>query len=203
MAGKRPVSSAHYARVIETRWSEILERPVVLSPREWTLIERWHAEGIPLDLVEEVMDGVTERRRRGSKPRSLARLAPAIEEAWKVVQEGRLAAESETGETSTVPDDVPGWLGRDGAAEHPGPLGELLIALRSRARAVEAVATLEDELDRALPNVAPRELVSESRAAAEAELESYRTRMTEERFRATVERAVLARLRRALDLPRG
>ena len=39
-----------YVREIETRWATLLERPVVLGERDWSVICDWHARGIPLAL---------------------------------------------------------------------------------------------------------------------------------------------------------
>ena len=48
-------SMMRYARSIERRWSDLVERPVILSPRDWSRISRWHSWGVPLDLIDETL----------------------------------------------------------------------------------------------------------------------------------------------------
>ncbi len=47
MSSAREPGTAGYARAIERLWSELLERPIVLSPRDWNLIGQWYDRGIP------------------------------------------------------------------------------------------------------------------------------------------------------------
>ncbi len=78
-----------YARAIERSWSRVVGRAVILSRRDWDRISAWHESGVPLELIKEAIDDVAEKPRRRA-PRSLAYVAPAVDEAWQVVREGRI-----------------------------------------------------------------------------------------------------------------
>ena len=44
-------STARYARAVERALSRGAGRPIVISPRDWALCERWAREGVPLAVV--------------------------------------------------------------------------------------------------------------------------------------------------------
>ena len=89
MTRSRIDDATRYARAIERRWSRLWEQPVVLSPRDWSRIARWHALGIPLEIVEDAMLAQVERARARSGAPRLSGLAPLVEQAWSVILEGR------------------------------------------------------------------------------------------------------------------
>ena len=73
-----PTESA-YTRAVESAWSRLRGRPVVLSPRDFELVASWRRSGVPLSVVLEILDH--EARRRGGNPRSLGSVGPAVREA--------------------------------------------------------------------------------------------------------------------------
>ena len=202
LGAPRELSVAGYARRIEALWSELLQRPLVLSPRDWSLVLGWHSSGIPLEIVREALASAAERESRGKRNRplrSLGYLAPAVNEAWRVVVTGR------------VPDDVPAerseppdraWRRRLQAEPTESPLGRLLSDLISRLERGEAATRLDDELDRQLLEAAPYDLVDDVAKELETELAAYRDRISTERLDATRRTASIARLRGRLGLPR-
>ncbi|NIQ29375.1 MAG: hypothetical protein GTN89_03135 [Acidobacteria bacterium] len=128
-------SARHYAREIESRWTALLERPALLGERDWSLICDWYARGIPLALIGEAFDALAESmRRRKRPPRSLAVLAPSVEEAWRTIRQGR----SRSAEGAEAPHRAPQDCDEPAAGD---PLARIPEELRDR---------LEESVDRDL-----------------------------------------------------
>lgn len=59
--------------------AELEQHGILLSPRDWHLIQEWHDNGVPAQLALEVIQRL--RDREPEKRRHLAYYGPAIEEA--------------------------------------------------------------------------------------------------------------------------
>ena len=130
MRTKRPGA---YARAVEEALARARGRPVLLSPRDWARVADWCERGVPLSLLLEALEEAARRaRRRGSELRGLALIAPAVEESWRAVAEGRRAPEVSRAPRQEAPPD--------GAADEP------LLAMATD----EQVARASAEVDRAL-----------------------------------------------------
>jgi hypothetical protein len=188
-----------YARRIEHCWSRLLGRAVILSRRDWDRISAWHESGVPVELIQEAIDELAETPRRRA-PRSLAYVAPAVDEAWQVVREGRTGAAVVVATGDTDPASVlrEGLSRESEESRLAGLLGDLLRAYEAGATPAE----LDDRLDRELPGCAPPELLARVDAELRSELEPFAGRMSEKTFAATLRRARVLRLRAALELPR-
>ncbi len=197
---KDDLSMVRYARTIERRWSDLVHRPVILSPRDWSRISRWYSWGVPLELIEETLRSAA-RPQRGREARGLAELGPAIEEAWTVILQGRIAQQpAEPG--STPADPRAAWSSRILEEPSDSPLARTLTDLLARLDRGDDPDVLDGELDRRLPEIVPAELVDRVLAVLERELSEYRSRMSTDRLQATRTRACQKRLRHALNLPR-
>ena len=51
-----------YVRSIERVWNGLVERAVVLSPKDWALASDWFERGVPLELVTEALEEVGRRQ---------------------------------------------------------------------------------------------------------------------------------------------
>lgn len=194
-------SMMRYARSIERRWSDLVERPVILSPRDWSRISRWHSWGVPLDLIDETLRSAARPERGARELRGLAALAPAIEESWSVILQGRTARQP--AELGSIPHDPrTAWSSRILEEAPDSPLARTLTELLARQDRGEDPVVLDGELDRLLPEIVPAELVDRILAALERELSPYHSRMSTDRLQATRWRACEKRLRHALKLPR-
>jgi hypothetical protein len=195
-----------YARAVEKSFSALRGRPVILSPRDWSLVADWHARGIPLRLVLEVLGEVGEaRKRRGADPpRSLAYLAPAVEEASAVFLSGRMADPDEPPGAAEGPAGTTAFSAWERSARQGAgtPLGAILRSLLERRREGEDTSVLDRELDAALPDAVETELRAEAEREALAALAPFRRRMPPEAWEATRRRAEADHLRRRLGLPR-
>jgi hypothetical protein len=193
-----------YARAIESRWSEFLERPAVLSPSDWRRITDWHERGIPLELIFDCLDEAAERRRAGrgaKRPRGLSYLAPAVEESWAALVEGRRVENGgPASRASFGPVDV--WRRRILDEPSDSPLRALLEGLVEKLGAGVEPQRIERELECELPRAVPGELRRAAEGEAREWLAGHRDRLGEQRFESAVRRASLVRLRRRLRLPR-
>jgi len=158
-----------YFRAIEDVFIRLRGSPLLLSPADWRVAQRWNREGVPLALIEttlaEVFAGRAERGARG-KIYSLRYCAPAIEAAWEEVRELQAPGEREAAAPAL---DVPARLEALAAAlpsKLPGR-DELAAAIRALSGPPEAVEESLTRLDEDALDAAERRL----RAAGRAELE--------------------------------
>ena len=200
MSAAGPTESA-YARAVESAWSRLRGRPVVLSPREFELVAGWRRAGVPLSVVLEVLDH--EARRRGGNPRSLGAVAPAVREAALAVAAGRTASvRPHPGSSAEAAPAIERWRSALAEAAH-APLRDLLEHLLREATAGAPPHALDATLDRELPRRAPHALVHTASEEARRSLEPFRTRMDRTEHERAMTRAVVDRLRQTLDLPRA
>ncbi len=196
--------SSRYVRAVERALAAMDSRPFVLSARDFARLSDWHARGVPLGLVLEVLEEKSRKAPGGlAASRALARIAPAVEEAWQAVREGS-AATGAIGTAAPLPPiehALAAWRRVRDAA--PGtPLAALLERILARGASGEGPAALDDALDFDLAAAAPAEIVARAEADTARELAPFRKRMAPSVFDATRRRSVADRLRRALDLPR-
>jgi hypothetical protein len=198
-------SAKAYARSIERRWASFCERPVILSQRDWALIEDWYSRGIPLQIVEEAIEHAAEMRSHGrggrTAPRGLSYLAGAVEDSWTAVLEGRLA--DRTGKTAARRHDEPaveGWKRTLDSQTEDSALRALLIELIAALERGVPADEIDERLNSALPEAVPEELLAEVENEVDAELRPYRGRMAAGAYRSTLKLATVRRLRRRLRL---
>ena len=190
-----------YAREIERQWSRLLDRPVVLSPKDWSLISDWHARSIPLSVILDAMQHLNENPRGRSAPRSLAYLVPAVEETWQVVLDGRRAAPA-AARRPEAPDPVQCWRRCLAGLERSSALHGLLAGLLAQFEAGRDGEALDDALDARIAGDAPRDLLARVRGEVEGELAPFEDRLDPGTRERTLNAAVALRLRRLLGLPR-
>jgi hypothetical protein len=136
--------------------------------------------------------------------RALAKLAPAVEETWEAVREGRASRfrEAVDGPLPTLLDATAIWGRTRDASAVGSPLRALLDGLLARGAGGTPPEDLDAELDRSLPLAVPEAVLAEAEAATCRELAPFRRRMEIGVFEATHCRSVADRLRRSLGLPR-
>jgi hypothetical protein len=195
-----------YARALEQALSRIRERPVVLSPRDWSLVVEWHAREIPLGVVLEALEDAAARARKGRSgtgPRSLAYVAGAVDEAWELIRSGRSARTASTAvAVPTLATVREAWdqAAREAAGGREA-LSALLRELLARLDRGEAPLDLDRDLDRRISACLPAAEVAAVERQVDAELVSFRQRVPAaalHRVRAT---SIARRLRRSLGIP--
>ena len=209
-------SLAAYARAVEKLWTEFMDRPVILSPRDWSVIGDWHERGVPLQVIREAIDALAQRRRK-TPPRGLWVLSASVNESFSAIAAGHLeeppAQEVLDGPrvitrptSETEPADAGGvaaW--RRCLAQVAGdadPMGRLLIGLLAKHEAGVDSVQLDRALDEALADAVSPALLDEVTREVEAGLLDFRVRMPAAAFATTARRAVLDRLRSRLGLVR-
>lgn len=162
-----------YFRAVEETFIRLRGAPLLLSPADWKTAERWYEEGIPLELVERVLEELFERLRERDPERrihSLRYCSRAVEAAWREVSDltataGRLEAEPLDVESrlralaAALPDDRPEVAG----------FGPRITTLEGDAETVER--QLED-LDRELVDLVARNLGEEERQRLERRVDA-------------------------------
>ncbi len=195
-----------YFQAIEEIFVRLRGAPLLLSPADWQVASRWHRDGVPLALVQRVMEEVFARRRaRGAKGRiqSLRYCKEPVEAAWAEIQEmtgpgRRLEAE---------PLDLPPRLAALAAALPAGLAGraELAEQVRGLGGDSETVEAALAHVDRELLDRAAQNLGDEESAALEAELDatlaSLASRLPADELDAARDRLRRQLLRRRLRLP--
>jgi hypothetical protein len=201
--GPQRTDPTRYAREIERRWSALLDKPVVLSPRDWALISAWHARGVPLPLVLESMEAVASVRPGRRPPRNLAHIAAAVEESWAALVEGRRAGPSRTRPRATTSSAAAGR--REGREHEPSSTAvrRLLAELAEALDRGNPTERLQSALEHALRGIVPAERLLALEREIERELAPFADRMDPLTRDRTRHAAFLARLTRELDLPDG
>jgi hypothetical protein len=78
-------SKLDYFRRLETLFINLRGSPLLLSPADWETARRWKGKGIPLDLIEGVLEDIfhrTPEKRGRSGVRSLKYFDSAVQRAW-------------------------------------------------------------------------------------------------------------------------
>ncbi|MEO1369862.1 MAG: hypothetical protein AAFX50_21980 [Acidobacteriota bacterium] len=183
--------------------------PFQLSPDDWQISKSWLGQGIPLDLVDETIGEVVEKRRAKDKeiPRRLTFYRQAVEAAWQRV--GALSAPGARREAPSF--DLEARLGnlaaavRAAATGHPALVdfpSRVLGAADADLEAVEAtLAALDaaclDAAEAGLADADRRRLRAEVEKAVDARLDLSPEPPSEEMTR----RIHAATVRRQVSLP--
>jgi hypothetical protein len=195
-----------YFQAIEEAFVELRGSPLLLSPADWRVAQRWHRLGAPLEVVRRAMQEVFERRKeRGARGKisSLKYVAPAVEAVWADLRE--LAAPGERQAAAEV--DLGARL-RSLAAALPeglagrGELAARIVALEGESEEIErALAALDRELLERVEAGMDGELEREVEAAVQRTLGSLVGRFDAEELAGARGRLVRQILRQRLGLP--
>lgn len=145
-AGTEPPSAAEHAyfQAIEAIFVRLRGAPLLLSPSDWKVAQRWYREEVPLELVERTLEEIFARRKesgRKGKIQSLRYCAAAVDAAWSEIQELQSTGKRQTPRTLAVEPRLTAL-----ASSLPGALPDRdSWALRIRALG-GASATVEREL---------------------------------------------------------
>lgn len=177
-------STARYARAVERALSRGAGRPIVISPRDYALCERWAREGVPLAVV---VTAIREARARGREVASLGPIARRVEETFAHVREGRLAGTS----AAAAPVPAPSASRSD----LPDAIREIVDEADRRAANGASPESVDRFVDDALEAAAPAEAVAAAREETEIALRGHRGRMGPDALDRTRRRGIVDRLR--------
>jgi hypothetical protein len=196
----------HYFQVLEEAFIRLRGAPLLMSPADWQVAQRWRGLGIPLDFAIAGMTEVFARRReRGSEDRvsSLRYCARAVESGWRRAEELAGPPRRSTPPTLDTAARLAA-LARSIPAVFPGAerIAENVRGLRGDAAAVEAGLVV---LDDAMLESAEGRLDGAEKAEldrfVERRLDSMRERFDADELARAATRLRARELRRRVGLP--
>jgi hypothetical protein len=198
----------HYFQVLEEAFIRLRGAPLLLSPADWQVAQRWRSLGIPLDFA---IAGMTElfarRRERGEEDRvsSLRYCARAVESGWRRAEELLGPAQRAVGGGAGIDTAarlralalaIPGTLpGGDGLARR-------VLELRGDAATVEAaLIAIDDQMLEAAAAVLDADQAALLDRWVERRLESLSDRFDRDELARAAARLRSRELRRRAGLP--
>lgn len=195
-----------YFQAVEEIFIRLRGAPLLLSPADWKTAEGWFEEGIPLELVESVLEEVFERLRQRDPERrihSLRYCAPAVRQAWREVRDLTATA----GRLESEPIDVRRRLERLAATlpETPPELADVARRLRTLDGSPQEIEARLEAIDGEMVDLCAASLQPATRKRleerAEMALERARDRVDPEELDGLARRLFDDGLRRELGLP--
>lgn len=196
-----------YVRAIEERFRSWRGRPLLLSPADFRVALEWHELGIPLWLVETVLDDLFKRARDDQRPgpRSLRYCRNAVTDSWRSWKDGRV-------ETGAHQEQAPPTVelfeaARQALERSRAPESARLATLHelSRLNAQEAISAKVSEIDATLLDACLQSLGEVEKIAlrdrAQQDLFPWAADMTEATRAQAFERALARRIRERFDIP--
>lgn len=151
-----------YYLEIEAHFAKRRNTPFILSAKDWALMQKWAAEGVPLPVVIEAIDQVFENNETSGRKKVISSLnycKHAVSELWKERKEMLVGGQSETPEEGAG--ELLEALAADVEAASAGMAGKIrgLAPLKSVPKIEEQLIELERELiDELVATLTPDEL---------------------------------------------
>jgi hypothetical protein len=92
-----------YFLEIEAHFARRRNTPFILSAKDWTLMQKWKEEGVPLPIVIEAIDSVFEKNEASGRRKvinSLSYCRHAVKEIWSDRKELQVGARADTPEAA-------------------------------------------------------------------------------------------------------
>lgn len=195
-----------YFTEIEAHFSARRGTPFVVNAKDWSLLKKWHGEGVPLPVVIEAIDSVFDKAAERNKVvNSLHYCRHAVKEMW---EERKALA---VGEGSSTPEESPAESLEVLATELSASASDVARSFAARVRELareKSVPRVEEALivlERELIDAMLAALTEDERAAISAEIARAvgDTSRLNEKTRARTEEANLRRVvRDRFELPR-
>ncbi len=189
-----------YFLEIESHFAQRRGTPFILSAKDWVLMQKWAADGIPLPVVIEAIDSVFDKAAERKKiVNSLSYCRHAVKELWEERKELQVGA------SSAVPEEGSEATLEKLAAAVAAADEEIAAEIRGLARE-QSVPAIEDRLidvERRLMERALAKLPQEEVQAMRNEIASMLGPSLDEKTRKRTEEAMLLRMvREKLGVPR-
>jgi len=94
-------TSDDYFLEIEAHFAQRRNTPFILSAKDWSLMQKWRDEGIPLPVIIEAIDSVFEKNETSGRKKVISSLSycrHAVKELWHERKELQVGAEGGTPE---------------------------------------------------------------------------------------------------------
>ena len=175
--------SADYFREIEERFISRRGTPFVLNAKDWHLMEKWAAEGIPLPIIIEAIDTVFDRfEAEDRKVNGLSFCKDAVKKLWRERRDLQIGASESVPEEGAEDQLLALADALESSAPSFAPRVRDLAREKSVPRIEEKLIDLEGELAAAL---ATDEIRAEAARAAEGNTraeEAHLRRLVREKF---------------------
>lgn len=196
--------STEYFDEIEAHFAKRRGTQFIVTPKDWELMKKWSAEGIPLPIVIEAIDSVFDRNEAKAlnrKINSLSYCRHAVKELWterRELQVGEGSATPEAGAEAMLEALASALEATGVAGEMPSRVREL-VREGSVPKIEERLIELEHELLDSILTSRP----DDARAIREDVARALAGTTLDEKTRARTEEANLRRLvRERFGLPR-
>ena len=204
IVASRTVSADPYYLEIEGHFAARRGTPFILSSKDWTLMKKWHDDGVPLPVVIEAIDSVFEKNETSGRHKVISSLAycrHAVKELWDERRNLYVGGSEQT------PESAPAAVLEELAKRlETSPMGSkfanrvrALISEKSVPRIEQQLIDLEGEMLQSVVSNAPADVaaIRQEIAAALANASSL-----DDKTRARTEEANLRRLiRERFELP--
>jgi hypothetical protein len=200
------VLSDDYFLEIEAHFAMKRGTPFIVSPKDWTLMNKWRDDGVPLPVVIEAIDSVFEKNESSGRRKVISSLSycrHAVKEIW---QERK---ELQVGEGDLTPEEQPvailqALVEAVGSAAAPRDVVDAAIDEIRSLRAESSIPAIEERLMEIEQRMIARVLASGAEAEIRAEVAKAIGGATlDEKTRARTEEANLRRIvRERYGLPR-
>lgn len=200
-------------------------RALLLSPKDWDLIDQWKKSGIPLHIVIRSINEVFDKKHRdGSQVYTLHYCKHAVEsnfKAWAASQVGKSGDDAESVDLPISPETISkhidaaiaalNWISNNGEAVFlKDVVLEIILQLEVIATEqhddLEALdrqlLEIEDVLAKALLERWDANEIAAIKSEVTGNLISYKADMTETNYNETFDRMLLKRLREIAGIPR-
>lgn len=146
-----------YFLEIEAHFARRRNTPFILSAKDWTLMQKWKEEGVPLPVVIEAIDSVFEKNEASGRRKvinSLSYCRHAVKEMWKDRKELQVGARAETPEAA--PEELLNRLA-DALGSWPAFADAVRALVRERSvpKIEERLIEIEHELIDSILNAMP------------------------------------------------
>ena len=147
-----------YFLEIEAHFARRRNTPFILSAKDWTLMQKWKEEGVPLPVVIEAIDSVFEKNEASGRRKvinSLSYCRHAVKEMWNDRKELQVGARAETPEAA--PEELLNRLA-DALGSWPAFADAVRALVRERSvpkieeRLIEIEHVLIDSILNAMPD---------------------------------------------------
>lgn len=194
-----------YYLEIEGHFAARRGTPFILSSKDWTLMKKWHDDGVPLPVVIEAIDSVFEKNETSGRRKVISSLAycrHAVKELWDERRNLYVGGSEQTPESApaAVLEELAKRLETSDAGRTFADRVRALVSEKSVPRIEQRLIDLEAELFQNVISTAT-DAVAVMRADITASLANASS--LDEKTRARTEEANLRRLiRERFDLPR-
>jgi hypothetical protein len=216
----------NYFSEIEEAFIRRRGKALMVSPKDWTIIEDWQKRGIPQHIVirsiEKIFDDIAKDPARNPSVKSIAYCSDEVERQYRDWQASQAGAHSESDE------DAHDESGKEGIAEH---LTGLITALNDSLKTVQEtlrpalseaikgleklnsksefnsekieqeLTILESAVDKALLENADASELSEAQKSVEDHLGQYAGKMQQDVYDKTFELMLMKKLRAKAGIP--